>query len=196
MALSHSCASSLLASPSVHICAQFAKELSPSGTSCSAFKWECLVLDLSGPSTVFFCHFQSRQNPSSKRMSCTLRSLHPFSFSLLFRRAILWELCLDQLRRLIPWRCLFASHRDLFSFAALKHPLFALKMAHWPGELAPRPRAGCLSLMLFCLLYLPIFLSCSFVVCSGFFRVMLQLFFLLFLLSLPHIHRSAFLHLL
>ena len=120
-------------------------------------------------------------------MSSTLRSLHPFPFSLLFRRAILWELCLDQLRRLIPWRCLFASHHDLFSFAALKHPLFALKMAHWPGKLAPRPRAGCLSLMLFCLLYLLMFLSCSFVVCSGFFRNTLPMFFccscFLFLIS-------------
>ena len=159
----HSCASSLLASPSVHICAQFAKELRPSGMYCSAFKWECLVLDLSNPTTVF-CHFQSRQNPSSKPMSCTLRSLHPFPFSLLFRHAILWELCLDQLRRLIPWRSFFASHHDLFSFAALKHPLFALKMAHWPGKLAPRPRAGCLSHAFFCLLCLFMF-SLMFVRC-------------------------------
>ena len=186
VAPSHRCASSLLASRSVHIFAQFAKELRPSGMYCSAFKWECLVLDLSGPSTVFFCHFQSRQNASSKPMSCTLRSLHPFPFSVLFRRAILLELCLDQLRRLIPWRSLSASHHDLFSFAVLKHPLFALKMVHWPGKLAPRPRAVCLS-RVFCLLYVFIFLACSSAIRSFFFRVMLQLFFccscFLFLIS-------------
>ena len=153
---------------------------------------QCLQVGVSRPRPVksqhsFLLPFPVSPDPSPKPMSSTLRSLHPFPFSLLFRRAIAWELCLDQRRRLIPWRCLFASHYDLFSFAALKHPLFALKMAHWPGKLAPRPRAGCLSLMHFCLLYQLMFLSCSFVVCSGFFRNTLPMFFccscFLFLIS-------------
>ena len=85
---------------------------------CSAFRWEFLVLDLPGFSTLLSCPVSpeavsSKRAGPSKAVSCTLRCLHSFS-PIRLQTCHLWELCLDQFRRLITWCSLFASHHDPF----------------------------------------------------------------------------------